>query len=377
MLARVNAWFDGWVRPRVRFAGRSVSAFHCCGIIGVLAAVAVAETLVVRRGGSPWIMGAIVLLSMFTFVTLVMAQKVVTGEERIIYYHQEIGVMVAAWLLLRILGEPPLLYLDATLLGIGAFDACGRVGCTMVGCCHGKPHRFGVLYRPEHADHGFARYYVGIRLFPVQLIEAIFVAFATLSGAWLIWRGAPPGSGLAWYVVLYDSARFALEYIRGDDARPYYGGFSQAQWISAGLLLLVVLCEWRGLLPWHVWHAGVAAVMAAVMIVQAIGRRFIHSERRRLLHPHHVREVAEALDRIGPAVPSTPIRVVPTSRGVLISRGAVHFSFSGAGENLNEEAAEVLSGLVRQLRGISEPTELVRGRYGIYHLVPRGMESPP
>jgi hypothetical protein len=368
MRARLNGWFDGWARPRVPFAGRSVSAFHYCGGMGVLAAVAVAETLVVRRGGSPWIMGAIVLLSMFTFVTLVMAQKVVTGEERIIYYHQEIGVMVAAWLLLRILGEPPLLYLDATLLGIGAFDACGRVGCTMVGCCHGKPHRFGVLYRPEHADHGFARYYVGIRLFPVQLIESIFVAFATLSGAWLVWRGAPPGSGLAWYVVLYDSARFALEYLRGDAARPYYGGFSQAQWISAVLLLLVVLSEWRGLLPWHAWHAWIAAAMVGVMIVQAVARRFVHSERRRLLHPHHVREVAEALaataTQAGDVIP-----VAETSRGVLISAGAQHYTLSSRGTPMSEEAAEVLASLVKLLEHISVRTELRKGGHGVYHLV--------
>jgi Prolipoprotein diacylglyceryl transferase len=367
MVARVNAWFDRWVRPRVRFAGRSVSAFHYCGIIGVLAAVVLAQSIVVARGGSPLIMSAIVLSSMLTFLALVAGQKVFTGEERIIYYHHEIGVMVVAWLLLRTIGEPPLLYLDATLLGIGAFDACGRVGCTMVGCCHGKPHRLGVLYRPEHADAGFARYYVGIRLFPVQMIEAILVAFVSLSGAWLLWRGAPPGTGLAWYVVFYDSVRFLLEYIRGDDDRPYYGGFSQAQWISEILLVLVVLAEWRGLLPWHTWHAAVAAVMVLTMIVQAIVRRFVHSERERLLHPHHVREVAEALAIASSSRDTIP--VAETSRGVLISAGAQHYSLSARGAPMSEEAAEVLASLVRQLMHISAPTELRKGGHGVYHLV--------
>lgn len=370
MVTRVNAWFDRWVRPRVRFAGRSVSAFHYCGIIGVLAAVVLAETIVIRRGGSPLIMGAVVLSSMLTFLALVAGQKVVTGEERIIYYHQEIGVMVVAWLLLRIIGEPPLLYLDATLLGIGAFDACGRVGCTMVGCCHGKPHRLGVLYRPEHAEAGFPRYYVGIRLFPVQMIEAILVAFASLFGAWLLWHGAPPGSGLAWYVVFYDSVRFLLEYIRGDDDRPYYAGFSQAQWISAILLVLVVLAEWRGLLPWHAWHAAIAAVMVLAMIVQAIVRRFVRSERERLLHPHHVREVAEALALAHRSVDAIP--VAETSRGVLISAGAQHYSLSARGAPMSDEAAEILASLVRQLMHISAPTELRKGGHGVYHLVVEG-----
>ena len=85
MVTRVNDWFDRWVRPRVRFAGRSVSAFHYCGIIGVIAAVILAETLVIRRGGSALIMSAVVIASMLTFLALVMGQKIVTGEERIIY----------------------------------------------------------------------------------------------------------------------------------------------------------------------------------------------------------------------------------------------------------------------------------------------------
>jgi hypothetical protein len=371
MVPRLNAWFDRWVTPRVRFAGRSVSAFHYCGIIGVVAAVILAEMLVIRRGASPLIMTAIVVASMLTFLALAAAQKVVTGEERLIYYQQEIGVMVVAWLLLSVIGEPPLIYLDATLLGIGAFLACGRVGCTMVGCCHGKPHRLGVLYRPEHAEAGFARYYVGIRLFPVQLIESILVAFATLSGAWLVWRGDAAGSGLAWYVVFYDTVRFLLEYLRGDDDRPYYGGFSQAQWLSAILLVLVVLGEWRGLLPWHAWHAVVAIAMVTLMIVQAAVRRFVRSERGRLLHPHHVREVAEALEEIEGAAPSTLIQVVSTSRGVLISRGETHYSFSTRGAPMTEEAAEVLASLIRQLRHITFPTKLRTGEHGVYHLVLR------
>ena len=364
---RMNAWFDRWVRPRIRFAGRSVSSFHYWGIIGVLAAVVLAEGLVIRRGGSALIMGAIVISAMLTFLALVMGQKIVTGEERIIYYHHEIGVMVVAWLLLLIIREPPLLYLDATLLGIGAFLACGRVGCTMVGCCHGKPYRLGVLYLPEHADQGFGRYYVGIRLFPVQLIESILVAFATLSGAWLVWRGDPPGSGLAWYVVFYDSMRFLLEYIRGDDDRPYYGVFSQAQWISAILLALVILGEWRGVLPWHAWHAAVGAAMVGAMIVQAVVQRFVRSERRRLLHPLHVREVANALAVA--ASGGEPIPVGETSRGVLISAGAHHYSLSTRGAPMSEEAAEALASLVKLLLHISAPTELRKGGHGVYHLV--------
>jgi len=376
LLARVNGVLDRFVRPRMTIAGRSISSFHVCGLTGVAAAVALAMALVVHRGQSPLVMAAIVVAAMLTFLALVMGQKIVTGEERIIYFHHEIGVMVVAAVLLELLGQPPLLYLDATLLGIGAFLACGRVGCTMVGCCHGKPHRLGILYRPEHADQGFTPYYVGIRLFPIQAVEAAWVLLATLSGAWLMWNGAPPGAALAWYVVLYDTGRFSFELVRGDSDRPYYLGFSQAQWISVILLLLMVAAEWRGLLPWRPWHAAVTAAMVLAMIGMAVVRAVRPSEREPLLHPHHVREVAAALREIGTPAANEPIRVASTSRGVLISRGDVHFSFSRDGAPLTEEAASTLAALVVQLRRIAEPMDLVKGGRGVYHLVARGRTAP-
>jgi hypothetical protein len=383
LLARANASFDRFARPRMQLAGRSVSAFHVCGFTGLGAAIVLAMALVIRRGYSPLVMAAIVVSAMITFLALAMGQKIVTGRERLIYYQQEIGVMVVAAILLWILGQPSLLYLDATLLGIGAFLACGRVGCTMVGCCHGRPHRFGIAYRPEHALDGFTPYYVGIRLFPVQTVEALFVAFITLSGAWLVWRGDPPGAGLAWYVVLYDAGRFSFEFIRGDADRPYYLGFSQAQWLSAILLVLVVGAEWRGILPWRTWHAVVAAAMVAVMIVEPAVRAVRRSDRDRLLHPHHVREVAEALGELAAGGGKT-IAVAETSRGVLISGGATverldrvtHFSFSARGSPLSEEAAETLAALVAQLNRLPQPADLVQGGHGVYHLVARGKSGP-
>ena len=39
---------------------------------------------------------------------------------------------------------PVLPYLDLTCLGLGIFLVCGRQGCLMVGCCHGKPCGWGI-----------------------------------------------------------------------------------------------------------------------------------------------------------------------------------------------------------------------------------------
>jgi prolipoprotein diacylglyceryltransferase len=58
-------------------------------------------------------------------------------------------LVAAAFLWLLHEHEPIIPYLDVTILVIGIFLVCGRIGCLMVGCCHGKPHRWGVLLLPR------------------------------------------------------------------------------------------------------------------------------------------------------------------------------------------------------------------------------------
>lgn len=107
-------------------------------------------------------------VAVIIFLGMVMATKIITGEERLSYCDHEIVIMVVAALFLWLTHQPILFYLDITILGIGTFLFCGRIGCLMVGCCHGRPYHWGVCYRPEHAAVGFPPYYVGVRLFPIQ-----------------------------------------------------------------------------------------------------------------------------------------------------------------------------------------------------------------
>ena len=111
----------------------------------------------------------------------------------------------------------------------------------MVGCCHGRPHRWGVCYREEHAAVGFTPYFVGVRLFPIQAVESLWVFCIVTTGVTFVLNGRPAGAALAWYVVTYDLGRFCFEFLRGDPDRPYLWGFSQPQWIS-----LLLMCGWYG-----------------------------------------------------------------------------------------------------------------------------------
>jgi hypothetical protein len=142
-------------------------------------------SLVTYLGLSPLVLVWLVLTAVLTFLALAMVTKIITGEENLIYYHHEIAVMVVAACLLNLLYQPVLPYLDITILGLGTFLAFGRVGCLMVGCCHGRPHGRGVCYRAEHAAAGFTPYLVGVRLFPIQAVESVWVFSIVVVGVCL------------------------------------------------------------------------------------------------------------------------------------------------------------------------------------------------
>jgi prolipoprotein diacylglyceryltransferase len=164
---------DRLVNPWFQIGDRLWSTYKVCGYTGFTLAVLLGLVLSVHQGLSLWVLAAMMLASALTFFGLAMATKVITGEEQLIYYHHEIAIMAAVALMLWILGQPILPYLDITILGIGLFLVFGRIGCLMVGCCHGRPHRWGICYRQEHANAGFPQYYVGVRLFPIQAVESL------------------------------------------------------------------------------------------------------------------------------------------------------------------------------------------------------------
>lgn len=387
-----NRSFDRWIRPEAHVLRRPTSTFKVCGYTGLVLAILLAMALVIRQGLSPWVMAGLVAAAMATFLALAMATKIVTGEEQLIYYHHEIAVVVVSAALLALAGRPVLPYLDAVLLGIGTFLACGRVGCLMVGCCHGRPHRWGVVYRDEHVKAGFTPYFAGVRLFPIQAVESAWVLVTVVVGTGMVLNGQPPGTAMAWYVIVYDVGRFCFEFARGDPARRYFLGFSEGQWTSLLLMCVVVALEQTGTLVFHSWHAVATAGLALAMLAVALGRRSTKPSRYQVLHPHHVRELAEALAvavRPRPGEGSPPpagdrtartVYVADTSLGIRISGGTIdsggtgpvrHYTLSCRHGLMSEEIAEAVANLVVKLTGTAGRSELLSSGRGIFHLVIR------
>jgi hypothetical protein len=258
----------------------------------------------------------------------------------------------------------------------------------MVGCCHGRPSSFGVCYRQEHADAGFTRYFVGVRLFPIQAVESLWLFCIVLAGVTFVLRGHQPGEALAWYVIAYDLGRFGFEFLRGDPDRPYYRGFSQPQWISLVLMLAVVCAEMAGMLPFRTWHLGATVLLAITMIVVTMKRRLQKTAGYQLLHARHIREVAEVVELASNFCAETTaepasIRTGCTSLGLQISAGNIgnaaggirHYAFSYRNGIITEEAARSLAKLILQLKRDSGSSELIKGDRNVFHLLVRPLNG--
>lgn len=378
---------EQWARPTVAIAGRVRSSFRVCGYLGMALAVPLGLGLASRLGLSPWVVGLIALVALGTCLILAMAAKILLGDERLVLYHHKIALLAAVTLMLWATGQPVLAYLDVTILGVGAFLVCGRLGCFMVGCCHGRPHPIGIRYGPQHAVAGFSCNLVGVCVFPVQLVEAAWALLTVAGGVRLLLAGATPGQVLAWFVVAYGAGRFALEFARGDAKRTHVAGFSEAQWTSLLLMLAVVAAGVGGVLPLQVGHVATPAGVALVMLGVAARRSADPAARHRLLHPSHIDEVAGALRLLlgAAATGSQPERsrmvvdVVRTSQGIALSTGVVetadgpvrHYGLSRTGAPLHASEAWVLADLLALLIDRTAAVELLPGPEGVFHcLIP-------
>jgi hypothetical protein len=150
----------------------------------------------------------------------------------------------------------------------------------------------------------------------------------------------------------------------------------------------VVLAEVFGVLALYPWHIVATACLICTMIVVALDRHFRRKVSHQLLHPHHIQEVAEAIELISGMAGdedatfkqdsiSKSVHIGCTSLGIQISASQItsgasrvyHYALSCQRENMAEETANTLAKLILQLKHPFGSRELIKGNHGVFHVL--------
>ena len=159
-----------------------------------------------------------------------------------IFYGGLIAALVTAVLYMRRKLLPGLATADVFAPAVALGHAIGRLGCFAAGCCWGAETAlpWAVTFTNPMAHQLFGTP-LARPLHPTQLYEALAEAaiFAVLY--WRYARPHAPGAVIGLYLVLYSSARFAIEPLRAHDAADVRFAFLFIdQWIALALIAVGV-----------------------------------------------------------------------------------------------------------------------------------------
>jgi phosphatidylglycerol:prolipoprotein diacylglycerol transferase len=257
----------------ITFFGRSVHAvLHTYGFLlacGFLIALKVAASRAKKIGVEA---GMVMDLGLYILVSALLGAKlllVVVDWEHIshdpwsivrsggVFYGGLIAASATAFWFFRHHKLSTWKMMDLLAPSVALGHGIGRLGCFSAGCCYGRPFRgaWAVTFTDPYAGDNVG-VPLGIPLHPTQLYEA-FVEFA-IFGLLLYFGSRKKFDGqIFWsYVALYSTARFVIEFFRGDLQRGLaFGGAVSTSQIIAVLLLaaagfaLVTLSRQREMKP--------------------------------------------------------------------------------------------------------------------------------
>ncbi|MDP7422554.1 MAG: prolipoprotein diacylglyceryl transferase [bacterium] len=158
-------------------------------------------------------------------------------EGGLVFYGGLIGAIIGAVLFSLFRGRNFWVIADMISPGILLGQAIGRVGCFLNGCCYGQHTEswVGILFKgsaglvPRHPTQLYSAAANFLLVFVLLAIDRWFKRF--------------PSSTFAWYVILYGTFRFLIEFVRDDDRGGFFlGMITISQLISlAGIALGLVL----------------------------------------------------------------------------------------------------------------------------------------
>ena len=154
----------------------------------------------------------------------------------LVFYGGFLAAVAACLLYLRRNRIPFLPVADASAVAIPLGLAFGRLGCTMAGCCFGKPST--LPWAVTFSDPASLAP-LHVPLHPTQIYESMagFAIFGILYATRDRFR--TPGARFWTMLILYGAARSFLEIFR-DDPRGFLGPLSESQVVSAVLIVYAV-----------------------------------------------------------------------------------------------------------------------------------------
>jgi hypothetical protein len=358
----------------IRIMSCSIPTFMLMGIVGFASGVGFSQFLAKWFALSGAVVWSLSGLSVITYGLVIYIRKLIWRNSDLVYYHHEIALFVGSIIFLLLIGQPVYAYLDIVASGIGIFLFFGRIGCSMAGCCHGLPHKWGICYGVEHLSSGMPRSYLGLTLFPIQIAEAVFVLAILIGGTMVRLISGVEGSLFVSYILWYGAARFILEFYRGDFERPYYLGLSQAQWISIFFGYFLLAEEFRGSFPFNVYHL----IMVMVLTTMASYIIFRYFEKPQEFEFGDVRYWSELVDVVRNFQENI---LYTTDRGVNLSFGTVqkdthsvfHLTLSGIGVGKSGRllARKMSTVIFYSISNETIPPLMSESSPGVYHFTSR------
>ena len=379
-LGRFSHFLGQLTRPRISIGGKEFSSYHVFGTLGILLAGIIALSLTASRGLSPGVMVTLFALAGIISWLNVTITKILTGKDRLVFLRYFVPILAGSLLFLRLTGRPVIEYLEPLMLGIGAMQGIGRIGCFMVGCCHGKPFPIGFQYNETHSLHGFPRRLLGIRFFPIQLLESAWIMFSVGTGIFLVQSGSEPGLGLAIYLVLFSFGRFCLEFIRGDRWRRHFGWFSEAQWVSYTIVSIVLLCGLYAVLPYR--PAYIVIWLALTLLAGVVVFRRMAKKRPAIDSPAHRSEIIRSLSILDkgrqiPMADSEAVHIRSTAAGLQLSLGRAphsaplpyHYTLSFTDQSMRLQEARIIANIIGNWHPHPGKATLIQEKTNIFHLI--------
>lgn len=316
---RVNRVLDRLPRDTLHLGARTVPAFRSMGVLGFHLAVLTAVLTAIRAGVPVLEAFGISATAGASFFAFGLLRRALTGRETLVLLEHVWVALGAVTLYLWAAGGPVLPGLDVLSVSLCVFLAAGRAGCLIAGCCHGHPATIGLVYP---ASAGLPERLHGVRLFPVQLVEAVGLLGIGLVG--FVLAGSWPGTATVWVLAAYATVRFGVEALRGDQ-RPSVVGVSVPR-------AMAVLQLGAALVASEMWlvgsgpdrrHLAAAVPLAAVLVA---GMLLDRSRRDPLAAWSHLDEVWSTIRTLArDAAGEQPVPAT-TSRGLRLAA-----SWNGAG----------------------------------------------